>query len=237
MIESVFISLTDLLYQSAAVAIAASFLWGILSVVISPCHLGSVPLIVAFVNGQPKIDTRKAFLISLVYSLGILISISTIGLVTGLAGKIMGDIGTAGMIVVVIVFFAVGLNFLGVLPIPDFLQFDHQKLIKTGGYVSALLLGLLFGFALGPCTFAFMAPILAIAFNSASKAFLYSVAIVGAYALGHSLVFVIFGTSSGLVKKLLKWDQRSGGTDKIKKVIGVIIILTGVYIAYKYIKF
>lgn len=235
MIESVFISLSNLLYQSAIIALGASFLWGMLSVIVSPCHLGSIPLIVAFVNGHPKVDTRKAFFISLVFSIGILVSISVIGLVTGLAGRIIGDIGTAGIIIIVVIFIAVGLNFLGLLPIPDLIQFDHHKMIKSRGYLSALLLGLLFGFALGPCTFAFMAPILAIAFNSAAKAFLYSLAIVGAYAIGHSLVFVIFGTSSALVTKLLKWDKISRGTEKIKKVIGAIIIFTAIYIAYKYI--
>lgn len=237
MLESVFTILSKLLYQSAAIAIAASFLWGILSVIISPCHLSSIPLIIAFVSGQPKIDIRKAFFISLVFSFGILISISAIGLITGLAGRIMGDTGSVGTIIISVVFLAAGLNFLGLLPFPDLLQIDHQKAIKTRSYLSAFLLGLLFGFALGPCTFAFMAPILAIAFNSASKSFLYSFTIIVSYALGHSLVFIIFGTSGRLVAKFLKWDTSSGGTEKIKKVIGIIMILTALYIAFKYIRF
>jgi cytochrome c-type biogenesis protein len=36
---------------SAALALPAAFLWGVLSVVLSPCHLSSIPLVVAYMNG------------------------------------------------------------------------------------------------------------------------------------------------------------------------------------------
>jgi cytochrome c-type biogenesis protein len=34
------------------VAIAASFIWGTLSVLLSPCHLTSIPLIIGYISKQ-----------------------------------------------------------------------------------------------------------------------------------------------------------------------------------------
>lgn len=41
-----------------------ALLWGILSVVLSPCHLSSIPLIVGFIDQQGRMSTRRAFFIS-----------------------------------------------------------------------------------------------------------------------------------------------------------------------------
>ena len=58
-----------------AVAVAAAFVWGILSIILSPCHLASIPLIVGFVDKQGRISTRRALLISTLFAVGILLSI------------------------------------------------------------------------------------------------------------------------------------------------------------------
>ncbi len=56
---------------------------------------------------------------------------------------------------------------------PNFFNFNQPD-IKKKGLLSGFLLGFLFGLALGPCTFAFMAPILGIAFSSAANNFIFS---------------------------------------------------------------
>ena len=93
MIERIFTSLTQAVEGTAAIAIVASFVWGILSILLSPCHLASIPLIVGFVDRQGQISTKRAFAISAVFAAGILATISLIGLVTTMAGKILGDVG------------------------------------------------------------------------------------------------------------------------------------------------
>lgn len=50
MIEVLFITLSKAMDGTPALAIAGSFIWGILSILLSPCHLSSIPLIVGFVN-------------------------------------------------------------------------------------------------------------------------------------------------------------------------------------------
>ena len=84
--ESLFNWLTHAVEGSAAIAIGASFVWGILSILLSPCHLASIPLIVGFIGEQGRISTRRAFGISTLFAGGILVTIAAIGAVTAAAG-------------------------------------------------------------------------------------------------------------------------------------------------------
>jgi len=68
--EELFHSLTKAVDGSAGIAITASFVWGILSIILSPCHLASIPLIVGFIDEQGRISTRRAFLISTLFEIG-----------------------------------------------------------------------------------------------------------------------------------------------------------------------
>ena len=154
MIERIFTGLTQAVEGSAAIAIAASFVWGILSILLSPCHLASIPLIVGFVDRQGQISTKRAFAISAVFAAGILMTISLIGLVTAMAGKILGDVGPYGNYFVAGIFFVVGLYLMDVISMPW--SAPGQMNIKKRGLLAALILGLIFGVAVGPCTFAYM---------------------------------------------------------------------------------
>src|SRR4030067_964104 len=118
MIVELFTWLSGTVTQSPEIALFGAFIWGFLSVALSPCHIACIPLIVGFIDGQGNISTGRAFVLSLLFGLGILITIGLIGLITGLAGRMMGDIGGYGNYFVAIVFFAIGLNLLGVLPLP-----------------------------------------------------------------------------------------------------------------------
>ncbi|HPO10457.1 MAG TPA: cytochrome C biogenesis protein, partial [bacterium] len=69
--EAIFATLTKAVEGSAFIAFAASFVWGILSVLLSPCHLASIPLIVGFIGEQGRISTSRAFCISSVFAVGI----------------------------------------------------------------------------------------------------------------------------------------------------------------------
>lgn len=77
------------------------------------------------------------------------------------------------------------------------------------GLLSTLILGLIFGTALGSCTFAYMAPILGITFRLASANLIYGIILLLIYGIGHCFVIVIAGTSTELVQHYLNWNQRS----------------------------
>ena len=82
--EKLFSSLTHSVEGAPAVAFAAAFAWGILSVVLSPCHLASIPLIVGFIDDQGRMSTKRAFVISTLFSLGILVTIGVVAAIGGL---------------------------------------------------------------------------------------------------------------------------------------------------------
>jgi cytochrome c-type biogenesis protein len=212
------------------VALLASAAWGILSIVLSPCHLASIPLIVGFIDEQGRISTRRAFTISLVFSLGILLTIAAIGAVTAAAGRMMGDIGRTGNYLVAIVFFVVGLHLIGIIPMPW--SGPGHVGTKRRGALAAFFLGLVFGIALGPCTFAYMAPMLAVAFRIASSRMLYAIALLAMYGVGHCSVIVMAGTFTEAVQRYLDWNERSKGSVILRKVCGVLVVLGGMYLIY-----
>ncbi|NCC50307.1 MAG: cytochrome C biogenesis protein [Spartobacteria bacterium] len=213
-----------------ALALTASFVWGILSIVLSPCHLASIPLIVGFIDEQGNITTKRAFVISLLFSVGILLTIALIGVVTALAGRMMGDVGRYGNYFVAVIFFLVGLHLLGVIPNP--FGGPGQVGMKRKGYLAAFLLGLIFGIALGPCTFAYMAPMLAVSFQMAGTNPGYGLLLLLMYGIGHCGVIVLAGTFTEVVQHYLNWNEKSKGAVLLKKICGILVILGGLYMIY-----
>ena len=96
--QDLFVRLTNAVEGAPAVAIAAAFAWGVLSILLSPCHLASIPLVVGFIGGQGRVSTWRALLVSTFFSVGILVTIAAIGAVTAAAGRMLGDLGPAASI-------------------------------------------------------------------------------------------------------------------------------------------
>ena len=129
------------------------------------------------------------------------------------------------------IFFIVGLYLLDVLPLP-FLGQSGQPSFKKKGMLAAFVLGLIFGIALGPCTFAYMAPMLGIVFSVAATKFYFAVMLIFMYALGHCSVITLAGTFTGLVQRYLNWNERSKGAVFVKRICGVLVVLGGIYLLY-----
>lgn len=219
--------LTKALEQNALVAISASFLWGILSIILSPCHLASIPLVVGYIAEQGRISVKRAFVISLIFASGILITIGIVGLVTALLGRMMGDIGRTGNYIIAILFFIIGLHLVGVIPLPFS---GGGPNVSKKGLLGAFVIGLVFGIALGPCTFAYMAPMLGVVFTVAATKLGYAILLIFAYAIGHCSVIVLSGTLTETIEHYLRWSEKSKGVSILKKICGILVILGGVYL-------
>jgi cytochrome c-type biogenesis protein len=230
MLNNLFVALTHAMESTPSLALMAAFAWGILSVLLSPCHLASIPLIVGFIDEQGRITTRRAFAISTLFAVGILITIGLIGAITSVAGRMLGDVGRYGNYFVAAIFFVVGLHLVGVIPMP--FSGPGQVGMKRKGLWAALILGLVFGIALGPCTFAYMAPVLGVVFDLSTDDAMYGVSLLMAYGLGHCSVIVVAGTSTELVQRYLNWNEQSKGTAAVKAVCGVLVILGGGWLIY-----
>ncbi|HNS22686.1 MAG TPA: cytochrome c biogenesis protein CcdA [Sedimentisphaerales bacterium] len=228
--EKLFTTLTHAVEGTPAIAVTAAFLWGILSVLLSPCHLASIPLIVGFIDKQGQMSTRRAFAISVLFAGGILVTIALIGAITAAAGRMLGNVGPYGNYLVAIIFFLVGLHLLDVIPMPW--SGPGQVGMKRKGLLAALILGLVFGIAIGPCTFAYMAPMLGVTFKLAATQAAYGALLLLAYGVGHCSVIVVAGTSTGWVQRYMNWNEHSRGTIIVKRICGVLVLLGGLYLIY-----
>jgi cytochrome c-type biogenesis protein len=211
------------------IAFAAAFAWGVLSVLLSPCHLAGIPLVVGYIGDRKVSRTGAAFLISLLFALGILATIAGIGALTAVAGRMLGNIGPWGNYLGAALFFVFGLYLLDVLKLP---WFGGGVRPQGTGLGAALLMGLLFGAALGPCTFAYMAPMLGVTFRLSADTPLYGASLIGAFGLGHCAVIAAAGTSASTVQRYLSWGEKSRGPELLRKVCGALLLLGGLYMIY-----
>jgi len=223
-------AITKAVEGSAHVALVAAFVWGVLSIVLSPCHLASIPLIIGFISDQGKLTVRRAFGLSALFALGVLVTIALIGVVTSAMGRMWGDLGRTGNYVVAVVFFIVGLHLIGLIPMP--FSGPNATGVKRKGLAASFLLGLIFGIALGPCTFAYMMPVLLAGFKAAATNLVYGIALLTLYGVGHCSVIVAAGTSTEAVQRYLNWNEKSRAAAVVKAICGVLVILGGVYLIY-----
>jgi cytochrome c-type biogenesis protein len=217
------------LAESWPLAVAASFLWGLCSVLLSPCHLVSVPLVVGIMNGREDVSRKGALLLSLLFALGMLVTVAVIGIVTARMGRLLGDTGRAGAWIIGVLLILFGASLAGFVPMPSFLL-EAAGRFKGKGALSALLMGLLLGVGLGPCTFAFLAPVLGLVFAAAPGKGSMAMWLLTAFAAGHSLVIVLAGVCTVAVKRFLEWDLRSRGTVWVKRACGLLVAAGGVYL-------
>ncbi len=117
--DLLFTTLTDAMSGSLFIALLASFAWGILSILLSPCHLSSIPLIIGFLTARGEKRSSRGFLLSFVFAGGILATIGTIGAITAGLGRIMGDVGPYGNYAVAVIFFVVGLYLMDLIRLPE----------------------------------------------------------------------------------------------------------------------
>jgi len=131
---------------------------------------------------------------------------------------------------VAIIFLLVGLNLLDVVPMPR--SGPGRVGMKRKGLLAAFILGLVFGVALGPCTFAYMVPVLTVTFRVAATKVGYAVLLLAAYGAGHCSVIVLAGTSTEVVQRYLNWNERSKGAVLLKRICGALVILGGLYLIW-----
>ena len=219
-------ALSNALYSSPILAVAAAFIWGVLSMVLSPCHLVSIPLVFGCIMRSRGLDAGKAvpMKVAVLFSIGMTISIAVIGVATNLLGRLAGDVGPLGEGILAVILIVVGLSIAGLyqLPVPGLNKGG------VGGGSPALLLGIVFGAALGPCTFAFMAPVLAVMFSLDST--LKALVLGLSFAVGPAGVVLLMGAFAGRIQRVVDWSGQSPTARWLRIISGVLVSLGGVYL-------
>ncbi|MFO7971767.1 MAG: cytochrome c biogenesis protein CcdA [Desulfobacterales bacterium] len=226
MFDQFLITVNQWMAGGLAIASIGAFAWGMVSVMFSPCHLASIPLIVAYVGGQENaVNPRKAGWYAGAFSLGLFITIAVVGIVCALLGRMLGDVGIWLQILVGAVLIWVALGMLGVQACSMSGALLYR--LKLRGIHGAFGLGLTYGILSGSCTFGFIAPILAI-ITLQQKVVAGSVMMI-LFALGHCIPIVVAGSSTAMVRRLTENSAWQGAGLWFRRSAGVVIGLLGVY--------
>jgi cytochrome c-type biogenesis protein len=226
MLDSFFLTVNVWMAGGSAFAVLGCFLWGMISVLFSPCHLASIPLIVAYVGGQQKaLVPRQAAGYAVAFSTGLFITIAVIGAICALLGRMLGDIGSYWQILIGAVLIWVALGMLGV----EKCSMSGSLLYRLNfkGLSGAFALGLGYGILSGSCTFGFMAPILAII--TVQQEVATGILFILLFAVGHCLPIAVAGSSTAAVRRLVENSVWQGAGDWFRKGAGAVICLLGVY--------
>jgi cytochrome c-type biogenesis protein len=226
MLDQLFVAINAWMTDSFAIAALGCFLWGLVSVLFSPCHLASIPLIVGYVAGQGRlIQGREAAKYSLAFTVGLFLTIAAVGVLCSLLGRMLGDVGPYWTILVGAVLVWVALDMLGVARCS--LSGGLMSRLKVKGLSGAFVLGLAYGVLSGSCTFGFIAPILAII--TIQQKVMTGVALIVLFAVGHCLPIVAAGSSTALVQRWLENGAMRHGGAWFRKGAGGMIAVLGIY--------
>jgi cytochrome c-type biogenesis protein len=228
--DQIFLTINSWMSQGLLLGGLGCFLWGMVSVLFSPCHLASIPLIVSYVAAQDQqVEERKAAVYSLVFTIGLFITIAVIGVICTLLGRMLGDVGPYMSIAVGVVLVWVALDFLGLAKCS--MPSGMMARIQVRGMAGAFILGLAYGVLSGSCTFGFIAPILAII--TLQQQILTGVIFIILFGLGHCIPIALAGSSTAFVKKLLDNSSWSTGSTLFRKLAGLCIGVLGLYFVGK----
>jgi cytochrome c-type biogenesis protein len=225
-IETLFLRANDWMVGGSALAGVGCFLWGMISVLFSPCHLASIPLVVAYVAGQKTVlQPRQAAVYAVAFSIGLFITIAVIGVICAILGRMLGDVGNYWQILIGAVLIWVALGMLGVEKCSMSGSLLYRLSLK--GISGAFALGLGYGVLSGSCTFGFIAPILAIIIVQQEVA--TGVLFVLLFGAGHCLPIAIAGSSTAAVRRLVENNAWQGAGGWFRKGAGAFICLLGLY--------
>ena len=209
---------------------------GNLSVLLSPCHLGTIPLVVGVVgatSAQADDKARRGRGALLAFSIagGMLVAIGVLGSIVATVGFAMQRFSTITNYVIAAIFVAAGLNLLGILPLP--LPSLNIKYGSRKGALAAALIGFVFGLGLSPCTFAFLAPIIGVTLGSAATSPVRGTALLLTFGVGHCAVIGFAGSSTELVQRYLDWNEKSKSLVALKAVCGVLVLIAAGALNYR----
>lgn len=129
--ESLLGDVSQLIQHNPWLGVAAVFLGGIMTA-LNPCVLAMIPLMMGVVAGHKETTgLKKSLVFSLLFIAGLSITFTTLGLISGLMGRMFGDVGRFWKYIVAAVCLVMGIHLLGLLKLnfrtPEFLN------LKKGG--------------------------------------------------------------------------------------------------------
>jgi cytochrome c-type biogenesis protein len=226
MLDQIFLTVNEWMTGGIAIAAAGCFLWGMISVLFSPCHMASIPLIVTYVAGQSRVlEARQGAKYAVAFTVGLFLTIAMVGIVCSFLGRMLGEIGPYWTIFVGAILIWVALDMMGVSACS--MSGGWMGKLKLKGLSGAFVLGLAYGLLSGSCTFGFIAPILA--FITIQKQIAIGIFYIVLFGIGHCIPIAAAGSSTALVQRVLENSNFQKGSIWFRKAAGIAIGLFGIY--------
>lgn len=221
--------LNGYIQASPVLAYVAVFIGGILTS-FEPCIYVMLPITMAVIGSQSGGSKLKGFFLSLIYVLGIATTYSSLGAIAALTGMMFGSISTNPIVnfIMANICILLGLSMFDIFPIkiPTFISNLQSKKIGKG-FVTIFFLGLFSGLIAGPCTAAVLG--VALAYVATKQNLLFGISLLFTFSMGMGILLIIIGTFTGILMALPKAGP---WMEKIRKVLGFILIGIGEYFLY-----
>lgn len=221
--------LVELAQSNPWLAPIAVFAGGMLTAS-NPCVLAMVPLMIGFVGGEEDArGWKQGLLLSVVFVIGLSIVFAVMGMLAALGGRLLGDVGHYWPYIVGAVAILMGLHLAEVIkaPVPAWSGFTP----KRKGIVGALVLGAMFGIVSAPCAVPILALVLTWIATKGINVVTGAVLLV-IYALGHSVLILLAGTSMGWAKTLIEEGRFRSAGERLRKAGGILVAVVGIYLIF-----
>ena len=232
MLAGLLASVERLITSQPLLAVPVVFLGG-LTTALNPCVLASIPLAIGFVGGYATGRSKGyAVLLALFLFLGIAAAFTVLGVVASLAGTLFGTTSKFWPILIIVVCLVMGAQ---ILFFPAFeIPMPRGFAPKAGGMVGAFLLGALTGVIATPCAMPVLAVVLA--YVASKGNILYGGLLLFTYALGHSVLVLVAGSSIGIAEAMVNSKGLRRASTILKKASGALLLLVAAYFAYDIFK-
>lgn len=219
--------LTAALEKGSWTAFLIAFLGGILAS-FTPCVYPVIPITIGYIGGSSQGRPMRGLALSAIFSLGIAIVYSSLGLFAAATGTLFGSISGSPIVNIVIaaVFGLMGFSMLGAFDIalPAALQSSLTGGATKRGLLGPLILGMASGLVMAPCVGPIIVALLA--WVAQSGDLFYGWALLFTFSFGLGLLFLVIGTFAGAIQAL----PRAGSwMEVIKKSFGWILLAGAVY--------
>ncbi|WP_269621800.1 cytochrome c biogenesis CcdA family protein [Prochlorococcus marinus] len=211
--------ITNGLSSPGPTTIIIIFISGLLTS-LGPCSLSLLPVTIAYLAGFQ--DNKKPSVRSLFFCSGIVLSLVILGSLSGLFGKVYGQIPLKIGLLVPIITICMGMNLLGIFqlqmpigPDPNWLK---EKVPEPLAPIAA---GLTFGLAASPCTTPVLAVLLAWMADNGNP--ITGVFLLAVFGTGQVIPLLIAGTTAATIPKLLSLRSISSWIPLMSGMFFVII--------------
>ena len=220
----------DVMFSSGVLKYFGAFAWGIASVILSPCGISMLPLVVGYIENTDTPTRSRAFKISCAFCLGIIINLMLVAFIMSGLGMLLKGYERFLTLIVAVIFILMGLQLIGLIHWKFFSLGSGAKGTESQNLKGAIILGTVSGLAVGPCSIAYVSPVLSLAMSSASFEGIF---LVLSYALGYSAVLVSAGTFAQIFSVYLQSERGTKIMNAVNILCGLGLIAGGLYFLYE----